>query len=83
MQAVEPAAAPTSEHDKLGALGLVDEPAGRNVTDESPVHLHVRVDFSPSGQPFAEHLVPFVAVDPPIHAQDRKDPDVAPGVQRD
>jgi hypothetical protein len=68
MQSVEPAAAPTSEHDKLGAPGLVDEPPRWNLTDESPVHLHVGVAFSPSGQPLAEHLVPFVAVDPPIHA---------------
>jgi hypothetical protein len=80
MQAVEAATAPTSEDDKLGGFGLVDQPAGRDIADESPAHLHVGVDFLPAGEPFAEHLLPFVAVVPPIHAQDGKDPDVAPGV---
>jgi hypothetical protein len=41
MQAVEAATAPASEDHEMGSFGVVDEPAGRNVAYESPVHLHV------------------------------------------
>ena len=83
MQALEPPAPPVAEYDKLCIFRLADEPAGRDVADESPVHPHVGVELLPAGEPFPEYLVPFVAVDPPIHTQDGKDSDVAPGVQCD
>jgi hypothetical protein len=45
-----PAAAAASRDYELGILGLVDQPAVRDVTDQSSVHLHVWVPFLPAGQ---------------------------------
>ena len=76
-----PAAATASQDYELGILGLVDQPAVRDVTDQSPVHVYVWVAFLPAGQSFTQQLCAFVAVGSPVHAEDGKDPHVAPSLQ--
>ena len=76
-----PAAATASQDHELGILGLVDQPAVWDITDQSSVHLHVWVAFLPAGQSFTQQLCAFVAVGSPVRAEDGKDPHVTPSLQ--
>ena len=75
-----PAAATASQDHELGILGLIDEPAVWDVTDQLSAHFHVRVAFLPVGESFTEQLRGLVAVGSPVHAEDGKDAHVAPSL---
>jgi hypothetical protein len=77
----ESATTVASDHHELRVLGFLNEPVGRFVADEPSLDLQIGILFLPTGQAFGQDLRSLGFVLPPVHAEDREDPDIAPRVQ--
>src|SRR6516165_2127354 len=83
MHAGEAPAPAAADDDQLGLSRFLDQPARRTIAHDPTADADVGIAFLPPSQPLAEDLTPLVFVLVPVHAQQREDANVAPGMYGD
>ncbi|CKQ83791.1 Uncharacterised protein [Mycobacterium tuberculosis] len=71
-----------ADHHQLSLLRMLEQPPSGLVAHQRSVHADIRILLLPAGEAFSEDLSLSLLALSPIHPQNRKHPQIGPGVQR-